>query len=60
MDTLVLTSLLVSMGISTLTSKDFFCRVSKIGNDYDQYFPAMNDTLIHFVCFFYQTFDDHQ
>ena len=51
MDTLVLTSLLVSMGISTLTSKDFFCRVSKIGNDYDQYFPAMNDTLIHFVCF---------
>ena len=36
MDTLILTSLLVLMGISTFTSKEFviFCRVSKIGNDY--------------------------
>ena len=34
MDTLVLSSLLISMGISTFTSKEFviFCRVSKIGN----------------------------
>ena len=32
---LILTSLLVSMGISTFTSKEFviFCRASKIGND---------------------------
>ena len=31
---LILTSLLVSMGISTFTSKEFFifCRASKIGN----------------------------
>jgi len=36
MDTLILTSLLVLMGISTFTSKEFviFCRVSKIGNDF--------------------------
>ena len=35
MDTLILTSLLVSMGISTFTSKEFviFCRVSRIGNE---------------------------
>ena len=35
MDTLILTSLLVLMGISTFTSKEFviFCRVSQIGND---------------------------
>jgi len=34
MDTLILTSLLVLMGISTFTSKEFviFCRVSKIDN----------------------------
>ena len=34
---LILTSLLVSMGISTFTSKEFviFCRVSKIGNVWD-------------------------
>jgi len=36
MDTLILTSLLVLMGISTFTSKELviFCRVSKIGNVY--------------------------
>ena len=35
MDTLILTSLLVSMGISTFTSKEFVicCGVPKIGND---------------------------
>ena len=34
MGTLILTSLLVSMGLSTFTSKEFviFCKVSKIGN----------------------------
>ena len=39
MDTLILTSLLVSMGISTFTSKEvvFLCRVSKIGNNINSY-----------------------
>ena len=64
MDILILTSLLVSMGISMLTSKDFlfFCRVSKIGNDYDGDFPR-NEWHVDTLCllfFLKQTFDDHQ
>ena len=57
MDTLILTSLLVLMGISTFTSKEFviFCRVSKTGNDYMWEYneDIMRINEVWLMCFFY-------